>query len=495
MTAPVLNIGDTLPIGQAMINLILMGLVTDINNPNMFAAIPQVFNHSAALDVSDLQGPQGVPGQLTFALRWQNDNLVQPSQLPTNLTGLPGDLGKFWIFGVTDQNGNDVYTIMYVWWGTALGFRQLPVGTPGPVGRYPLVTPNPVLQVPGSGLGPNGVDSWIDVTGPVSNPVYTFNIASPRGISGPPSPLASWPDVDFVSHVPVPGDVLTCTSSVTPNAPTGLTILPSSTGGTLGPGIYFYVVTAYLPNEETLPSNEVTSNQIGGNTNSVLLNWNAPFGTGITGYRIYRGTSIGTMNLLAVTTGSATTFTDTGSGTVSAPTPPLTGVPAGRAIWKAVAPTPILPSFYTIPESAFTPTSGINAPNVTIASFAVPPQPFPWKPLVFGQMQIFGVNLSFSAFLVGAEVQLGAADSTGVQVAQGFGTDLGYVSIFPQPSNTTMPSSAITPTNKLAYVPANHTGNLGTLYCNLVNQGMAGIYDFANAHSGLIVAIIPVPAQ
>ena len=513
MTQAILNIGDTVPIGQAMVNMIISALVTDINNPNMFAISLQAFNNSAVLESDALQGPQGIPGQLTFALRWQNDNRLQPSQLPTNLTDLPNDVGKFWIFGVTDQNGNTVATTMYVWWGTALGFKLLPVGTPGPVGPSPNITPNIVLQVPGSALGPGGVDSWIGVTGPVSNPVYTYNIASPRGITGSTSPLASWPEIDFVTHVPQPGDQLVCSTSTVPNAPTGLTILPASTGGTLGAGIYFYVVTAYLSNgRETLASNEVTTNAISGSTNSVALSWNPIAGGGNAGFKVYRGTTIGGENTLVATVANpaATSYTDTGGvGTPGYPPVIGSGTPVpGRSIWHAVTPQPIYPGFYTIPESSFTPVFGINGPEVVIATFAVPPQTYPWKPLVLGQMQIFGVNISFSPFLVGVEIILAPqldsngnpVPNTGAQVAQGFGDDFGYVSVLPQPSNPGQPSTAIIPTNKIAYVPANHTSNpqtvnAGTLYCILANQGMAGIYDFNNANSGLAVWTIPVPAQ
>jgi len=496
----VLNIGDTVPLGQAMVNLIVMGLVTDINNPNMFAIKPQVFQKQAVLQTSSLQGIQGVPGQLTFALRWQNDNLIQPSQLPSTLTNLPRDVGKFWIFGVTDQNGNTVATIMYVWWGTVIGFRLLPVGTPGPVGRFPLITPNVVLQVPGSGNGPGGVDSWVAVTGPISNPVYTYNIAAPLGPTGPASALATWPDVDFISHVPVPGDVLTCSSSVVPDAPTGLSIFPRNIGGTLAAGIYFYVVTAYMLNgQETLPSNEVTTNMMTGNTNFVALSWNpVPAAAQPAGYKVYRGTFIGAENRLVATIANpaAIGFVDFGAATTSS-APPFTGGPvAGRSIWRAVTPNPIFPAFYTVPQSVFTPLSGIDGSNQTVATFAVPPQSYPWKPLVFGRMQIFGLNFSFNPFLVGAEVLLGNPDpSKGIQVAQGFGNDEGYVTLLPQPSTPDKPSSAITPENMLAYVPANHVGTAGTLYCNLVNQGMFGIFDFVTANSGLAVAAIPVPPQ
>ena len=490
-----LNIGDTIPVNQVMSNMILMGIVTDINNPNMFAATMQAFQNQAVLTVPVLQGPPGVPGQLTFALRWQNDNLTNPSQLPTNLTDLPADLGKFWVFGVTGTSGTLIATTMYVWWGTAIGFRQLPVGAPGPPGPYPVITPKIVVQVPGSGLGPGGVDSWIDVKGPVSNPVFTFNIAAPQGVAGPSAALSSAPDVDLVTHIPLPGDILTCSSSITPGAPTGLMITDVATGGTLAAGTYFYKVTAYMPNGETAGSNEVTTGAIVGSTNSVVLSWTAPPGGGSVGYKVYRGTAAGAENVLVAILPSPTTltFTDTGAPTTPG-MPPSLGATAGLKVWRAVTPVPVQPAFYTIPESAFTPQAGLSGGTVTIATFAVPQQPFPWKPLVMGQMQLFGVNISLTPLLVGAQVLLGSPN-TGVQVAQGFGNALGYVTIIPQPSNPAHPSTAITPSNSYAYVPANHTGNAGTLYVNIVNQGLAGLYDFNNANSGLVVVAMPVPAQ
>jgi hypothetical protein len=117
-----------------------------------------------------LQGVKGDPGEPSFALQWQHDDKTDPTQLPTDLGDTEADLGKFWVFGVQDENGNTVATTMYVWWGTTVGWRQLPVGAPGPPGPYPIITPNIVLETPGSGNGPGGVDTWIHVDGIASNP-------------------------------------------------------------------------------------------------------------------------------------------------------------------------------------------------------------------------------------------------------------------------------------------------------------------------------------
>lgn len=496
MTAPAeiiqLGIGDTVPVGQVMMNMILMGLVTDINNPNMFAATMQAYQRQGVLTIPVLQGVKGDAGEPSFALRWQNDGKTDPSQLPTNLGDTVVDLGKFWIFGVEDELGNVVATTMYVWWGTTIGFRQLPVGAPGPPGPYPLITPVIVVETPGNGGGPGGVDSWIHVDGIVSNPTFTFHIAAPQGVAGPSAALGSCPDVDMGTG-PNVGDVLTCTARLTPGAPTALGITPHTTGGALHAGPYFYKVTATMPNGETLGSNEVTTGTLTGTTNSVTLNWTAPAGLGASGYRIYRGTAIGAENVLAgiVTSGATVTFLDDGSSTVPA-TIPSTGIFAGRKIWTPQPPKVLYPMIYTVPESAFTSAVGIGGATQPICSFAVPPQSFKWKPVVFGQVQIFGLNISFTPLLVGCEVLLGNP-TTGQRISRGFGNSLGYTTFIPHPSGEDNPSAAMTPTNSLGLVNANHTGNAGTIYINLVNQGMAGVYDFNNVNSGLFVAAWPVP--
>jgi hypothetical protein len=440
-----------------------------------------------------LQGQKGDPGEPSFALQAQFDGKTDPSQLPTDLGDTAADKGKFWVFGVEDELGNTVATTMYVWWGTAIGWRQLPVGAPGPPGPYPVITPHIILEIPGSGNGPGGVDSWIHVDGSIANPQFEFHIAAPQGVPGPSAALGSCPDVDFTTRAPQAGDTLICTARTTPGAPTGLGITPSGAGGALGAGTYFYKVTATLTNGETLGSNEVTSGALTGTTNKVTLNWTAPAGGGATGYRIYRGTVIGAQNVLVgiVTDGATTTFVDTGAATTPA-TIPSTGVVAGRPIWIPQPRKLYVPMIYTIPEAAFVSAEGIGSATQPICTFAVPPQDFPWKPIVFGQVQIFGLNISFTPLLVGCEVLLGNA-TTGTRVARGFGNSLGYTTFIPHPSGEDTPSAAMTPTNGLGLVPANHTGNQGTLYVNLVNQGMAGVYDFTAVNSGMFVAAWPVP--
>ena len=499
MTSPPitqLSLGDTVPIGTVLSNLIIMGIVTDVNNPNMFAATLQAFQSQAVLTVPVLQGIQGNPGQPSFALRWQNPTvpLAGPANLPTNLTNLTSDLGKYWTFGVTDQNGNTVATVMYVWYGTIIGYVELPVGSPGPPGAAPVITPILVLQEPGNGLGPNGVNSWIQVTGTVSNPTYTFNIAAPQGIPGPPGTLFSCPDINFVTNAPEPGDALICTSTVVPGAPVGLTINPSSIGGTLAAGSYYYSVTALVPSGESLQANEVEATTTG-TTSSIVLNWTVPnTASGATGYKVYRGTAATNLSVLIATVagGATTTFTDTGFVGVPG-SPPSVGVIAGRSIWGASAQTTFAPQLFTVPQSAFTAIEGIGAATQTICTFAMPQQPWPWVPVVFGSLSILGFDISLTSFLIGAQVLLGNA-TTGTLISAGAGNAFGSVILTPQASTASKASTAITPTNGVGLVPANHTGTQGTIYVSLVQQGLAGVYDFQPGGASLAVLAVPVPA-
>lgn len=487
-----LNLGDTIPVGQILTNMILMGIVTDPLNPNLFAATLQAFQSQSVLTIPVLQGPPGSPGQPSFALRFMNQDYTDPSQLPTDLGNTDADLGKFWIFGVQDENGNIVATTMYIWFGTSIGYRSLPVGAPGPPGPYPLITPNIILEEPNSGNGPGGVDSWIHVDGPVSNPVFTFHIAAPQGIPGPRAALASSPDVDLVTHVPQAGDLLQFSARVTPGAPTGLTATPSTTGGTFAAGSYFWKVTATMPNGETTGSNEATAT-LTGTTSSVALSWSVPTGDGATGYKIYRGTGIGAQDKLVavITDGTTDSYVDTGSAGTPASILGST-LSAGQRVLVATPLEQIYPMPFTIPESAFTAQFGITAASpVTVLVFDCPKRNWPWKPWVTGRMEMFGVNFSPTPFLVVVEVRLGSA--SGPLVARGSGNNFGEVNMIPHTSDASNPNAAITPENAYALVPANHTGNTGKLYVNVVNQGMAGTFDINTANSILSLLQLPVP--
>jgi hypothetical protein len=101
-----------------------------------------------------------------------------------------------------------------------------------------------------------------------------------------------------------------------PNPPVGLTAMPSSTGGSLATGIYYYRVTAVTQSGETVASTEAPAG-VNGPNGSVVLAWNPVPGPNVT-YRIYRGTAPGAQD--AYQTSNATSFTDTGAaGTAGHP--------------------------------------------------------------------------------------------------------------------------------------------------------------------------------
>lgn len=159
----------------------------------------------------------------------------------------------------------------------------------------------------------------------------------------------------------------------------------------------------------------------------------------------------------------------------------------GNYLFKFLSLESITPKPLTIPESAFTSYQGLSQ-RATIGSYQCPPRPFPWKPWVTGHMAVAGLELSPDPLTIGAEVRLGDP-VTGALVGRGFGTSTGQVIFIPHTSTPSTPSTSLTPENDYAKVPANHTNPaLGTLYVNLYNDGVVGVYIFNpnNAQLGLL---------
>jgi hypothetical protein len=101
---------------------------------------------------------------------------------------------------------------------------------------------------------------------------------------------------------------------------------PSTTGGTLAAGTYYWVVTATTALGETTASNEITATTTG-STSSNVVSWTAV--TGATGYKLYRGTAAGVENKLinTIVSGATVTSTDTGAAGTTA-SPPTTNTAA-----------------------------------------------------------------------------------------------------------------------------------------------------------------------
>lgn len=178
------------------------------------------------------------------------------------------------------------------------------------------------------------------------------------------------------------------------------------------------------------------------------------------------------------------------------------GLKAGLLVNYAITPT----DFGTLGATA----NGWNSIAVvlspesatqTICTFSVPTQEFDWKPLVWGQIQMFEIGVfgdAADAFLIGVEVFLGSPDpSVGTLVARGFGNDAsGTVTIMPHTSSPGSNASvAMNPWNSVGLVPAGHGGGAGTLYVNVVNDGLATIYDYTPSTAQLFVLACPATAQ
>jgi hypothetical protein len=169
----------------------------------------------------------------------------------------------------------------------------------------------------------------------------------------------------------------------------------------------------------------------------------------------------------------------------------------GLPVYQPMTVGAMSPLPYTVPESAFSSFSGISGTNQTVCTFTVPANPWPWKPIIFGQINVFGLQLALNPLLVNVEVLLGDPN-TGQLVGTGYGNGLGgVVTIVPQTSsgsssNSSATNTAMTPQNSTALVPANQTA---VLYVNLVNAGMAAVYDYTSENSQLFVLACPIGTE
>jgi hypothetical protein len=323
----------------------------------------------------------------------------------------------------------------------------------------------------------------------LEDPEQVFYLAVPDGIRGPAAALGARYDVDLLSNPPTNGDQLQCSDRVTPGPPTGLNSSVLTTNGTLSGHVY-YVVTATTPNGESLPSNEV-SVSLSGSTNCVELTWTVPSGNGATGFNVYRGTTAGEENRLVavIVSGTRTSFIDTGV-VGNAAALPTESTPVGVPMWVPYTPEPSYPLLYTVPESAFHSAIGLEFLNVqtTVGTFALPQQEFPWVPFVFGELKVSGLSLSLAPLMVAAEVMIGDP-STGQEVAFGTGNSLGTLVL-----TSSFGATEYAPgfTNSWVPVPANHTGNQGTLYVKLVNTGLISLDVFSSDGAQLSVLVCPV---
>jgi hypothetical protein len=152
----------------------------------------------------------------------------------------------------------------------------------------------------------------------------------------------------------------------------------------------------------------------------------------------------------------------------------------------------LLPRVYSIPEGAFNSFSGV-ASIQNIAHIAIPPQPWPWIPLVFGHIKSIGLELTTDPLTLGSAAFLGAdGNAGGVLISRGFGNITSFANLSPHFSQPGATMTAVVPGNGIAVVPANHTGAQGDIYIDLWNEGALGAYSYNNKDSQALVFVMPV---
>jgi hypothetical protein len=366
------QIGDRVHLGTVLANVHMFGVLSDGDTPDQVSATLELFGGNGTLSLAALMGPPGPPGRNAPILKLQSDNIVVVDDLPTNLTNDPADIGKYWIIEERDDLGNVLGSKAYLWHGTHWQVFQM--GTQGPPGPVPIITPNVELLDPDD----PDVDSYITVTGTDTLPNWTMYLKSPRGPRGPATSIAAAPDVNG-NMVPQTGDVLTF-------------------------------------NEKT-------------------------------------------------------------------------------DLWEPRPASEIGQRFFTMPEAAFNSVSGLQASvSVPIGSYALPPQDFPWTPIVFGHMRIRGMEADADPMIFAIEVLLGDPKN-GKVVAKGWGNVSTWTTVVPHFSTQSAPGDAVTPDNGLARVRANHTGNEGTLYVRILNNGVLGLpalIEFKRDGAQLSIQVQPV---
>ena len=365
-------VGDVVYLSKMLAQMSFYGVVTSGDVPDQFAASMELMGDAGVVTMPVLVGAPGPAGEPCFALRFQADTTINNlAALPKTLTNTEADRGKYFILDDLDTNGQIIGSSAYVWYG--LAWKRIQMGTTGPPGPIPIITPSVELIAPGT-------TSTVETGGSSCQPSWHLKLAVPQGPPGPPTTIASAPDTDFVTRPPKAGDVL----------------------GFLGN----YTVT-------------------------------------------------------------------------------------GDPVWVPVSISALIPSPYSVPQSSFTSFQGISQ-QAPIGSFAIPPQAFPWTPIVWGHFAIRGMELTATPMTVGAEVLLGSP-KTGTLVSRGFGTTMGEVNLNPHYSTPVHPTAAISPGNGRAVVPANHTNPAqGTIYVNLWNDGAMGTYHFNPKNAQLFVMVVPI---
>lgn len=466
MTTP--TVGDLVYLKSILTNVHIYGVVTDGETPEQFSATLEIAGDNATLTTAALVGPRGPQGVSMFALRLQVSTIDDPEDLPANLTDDEQDVGKYWIMNQFDTI-NEIQRISILGGPTGGTFTLTYDGeTTDPIARNATSTTvqNALIALPNLGPGDVALD------GPAGGPWLAEFQGSKAGadqdeMSGNAGGLTGGGDGTEVNVETLQmGETVPVGSRAYVWFGDHYRIMAMGSEGPAGP-VPNITWGIKLVDPDTTEQSWVE--QTGTSYNpSVLLHLKAPRGP--RGYN--------------ATIRDATDYDDT--------VEPETGqvMMWDGTNWKPAWVGAIIPKFFTIPQAAFSDFEGFST-RAPIGAFAVPPLSFAWKPMVWGKIKAKGLELDSDPLIIGSEVRLGHP-TTGQLVARGFGNSSTWAHLSPHASMTTDPSTAITPENETALVPALHTGTAGTLYFNLYNDGLTGVYVFNKANAQIALLAVPV---
>ena len=202
-----MTIGDATYLSSYLINTKVYGVVVPPGEPAEFWATYEVAGDNGTLFMAAVLGPDGLPGRDAIALKLQTDTVDSPDQLPSeSLTNTEADIGRYWLLDDVNEDGDVIGSSMYVWYGSS--WRRLMLGSPGPPGPTPIITPTVELVEEDD-------PSEVIVGGTPAYPTWHLKLNVPPGPEGPAPSLYSCPDVDFTTTRPQPGDILGFTGSYT----------------------------------------------------------------------------------------------------------------------------------------------------------------------------------------------------------------------------------------------------------------------------------------
>jgi hypothetical protein len=483
---------------------------------------------SSNLYNNPLIGAEGNPGNAQFPLLPEPDIFPSSTDLPGPgvLLNTAADIGKFWMIAAQDGNGNYISVGAYIWFGTQ--FRFLPFGPAGPPGPYPVIAPQVTLLPPDQQsvqvVSVNGqpVNGPLFGAGTVTNPyVSMMNLSIPDGPRGPGPTLASM--ADFEALQPTVGQFVTATgNNVSFQGQLCPQWAPSNTGDLpalpyIVPQSAFFAVAGITLGPVVATLANAISTLVGfiGNLTSGIasvldgaittLTGAVSRGNTVSGVHTTLSTVSTHINTLLTALGSSVTasspisqigFTlNTFSSTVTTPIQTALDAVANDLGLSGVGHTlstvaqAILNTLGSVVQQIENVFGGNGIP--TICAFTVPANPWPWKPIVFGQIRMFEAGLSLNPLSMGIEVVIGWPG--GVQIARGFGNTLsGVVNVVPHTSTPGNPSFAMNPWNSIGLIPA---GVPGALFINVINDGIASVYNYNPSDAQVMVIACPTTTQ